>query len=65
MNKDRQNWKQRLAYLLPNEVVYYVLIRAWAYATTGKYSNEIVGEVTADEMIRRWGSENKRLNQQR
>jgi hypothetical protein len=51
-------WKDRvagqLAWWLPRRVVYFALIRGWAYATTGRYGSTIAPEVTADEVLRRW-----------
>ncbi|GIK36549.1 MAG: hypothetical protein BroJett011_03820 [Chloroflexota bacterium] len=53
----RSYWYQWLAWQLPRELIYYVLIRAWAYATTGQYSNTVISEISMDEAIRRWGTE--------
>ena len=39
---------------VPNKLVYFVLIRAWAYATCGKYGTTNATEITMDEVIRRW-----------
>ena len=47
---------------LPRRVVYFALIRAWAYATTGKYGTTLVREVAAYKVVERWErtlSENK------
>ena len=43
-----------LAYQLPKSVIYFAVIRAWAYATTGEWSKESPLEVTAETVLRRW-----------
>lgn len=45
---------------VPHKLVYFVLIRAWAYATCGKYGAENATTVTMDEVIRRWELKNDR-----
>lgn len=45
---------QWVAYHLPRRVVYFAAIRAWAYATTGKYSSEVAPAVTMDRVLIRW-----------
>lgn len=42
------------AWLLPRWLVYFVAIRLWSFATTGKYGNTIAPEITMDEVLRRW-----------
>jgi len=59
MKNDEINEAEEISWKLSNEVVYYTLIRALAHATTGKYSSTVVTELTADEMIRRWGNDKK------
>ena len=44
----------RIAWILPKRIIYFCLIRAWAKATTGKWSNTIGPEVRMDEVIKRW-----------
>ena len=39
---------------LPRLIVYFALIRAWVNATTGQWSDQDIGKVTADEMCERW-----------
>lgn len=46
------NW---IAYRLPREVVYWATLRLVAHATTGKYSEQIVPELTAMDALDRWG----------
>ena len=45
---------QKIAKLLPKNIVYFAIIRAWAKATTGKYSNQVVPDVTMEQLIKRW-----------
>ena len=42
---------QKIAKLLPKNIVYFAIIRAWA---TGKYSNQVVPDVTMEQLIKRW-----------
>lgn len=39
---------------VPKRLVYFVVIRAWAYATTGKYGNTEARAITATEVVERW-----------
>lgn len=39
---------------LPKQVVYWCAIRLVAHATTGKYSNQNVTQLTATEALERW-----------
>jgi hypothetical protein len=50
----RDKIAQKIAYLLPKRVVYWVLIRAGAYASTGKYFTQIIPELTIMDTIQRW-----------
>ena len=50
----RTRFYQWLSYHLPRELVYFCCIRMAAYATTGKYQDQIVPELTWDQMCRRW-----------
>lgn len=43
-----------LAELLPRKVVYFALIRAWAHATSGRWSATNVPAISAAEVIDRW-----------
>lgn len=42
------------ARLLPRRVAYWAAIRVGVHATTGKYSNQVVPELTIGEMLERW-----------
>ena len=43
-----------LAFELPKPLVYWAAIRLMSYATVGKYSNQIVPELTAVDALKRW-----------
>jgi hypothetical protein len=43
-----------LAWRLPKGLVYWCLIRVFAFVTTGEYSDTEVSELTAMEALRRW-----------
>lgn len=45
---------QFIANHLPRRVVYFVLIRAWAYCTTGKWGSTVVGTLTVERALKRW-----------
>lgn len=40
---------------LPGWLVYWCSIRLMAHATTGKYGNTVVPELTAMDALKRWG----------
>jgi len=44
----------KIAWLLPRSIVYFAAIRVAAAATTGKWSNQIVPELTAMDALQRW-----------
>jgi len=56
-----------IAYILPARIIYFCLIRAIASSTTGRYSETIVPEVPAMEVLRRWERDtlNKRYAKKR
>lgn len=39
---------------LPRRVVYFAAIRLWAHATTGPWSDTVVGELEIGEALTRW-----------
>jgi hypothetical protein len=48
----------RLAFLLPRRVVYWAVIRAWAYATSGpRYGRTVATAIRCDEVVQRWEAE--------
>lgn len=47
---------QKIAYFLPQRIVYWAFIRVCAHATTGEYSTQIVPELDAMTALKRWGS---------
>jgi hypothetical protein len=47
-----------LAWRLPKTLVYWATIRLVAYATSGKYGNTPVPELTAMDAIDRYGKDN-------
>jgi hypothetical protein len=44
----------KISWLLPRKLVYWACIRLIAHATTGKFSNQIVPELTAMDALERW-----------
>jgi len=43
-----------LSYRLPKELIEWCAIRLMVNATTGKYSDQVVPELTAIEALNRW-----------
>lgn len=43
---------------LPKRIVYWCAIRVSAHATTGKYSSQIVPELTVMDAVKRYGTDN-------
>jgi hypothetical protein len=41
-------------WLLPRRVVYFAAMRLFVNATVGKYSNQIIPELTAIQALDRW-----------
>jgi hypothetical protein len=51
--KEISMWK-KLAWILPKKLVYWAAIRLIANATQGKFSDQIVPELTAMDALQRW-----------
>ena len=45
---------QWLAWLLPERLVYWCTLRLGAFATTGKYGDTVVPELTFMDAVGRW-----------
>ncbi len=43
-----------LAWKLPRQLVLWCAIRVVAHATTGKFSNQVVPDLTAMDALKRW-----------
>lgn len=43
-----------LAWRLPRRLAYWCAIRVLAHGTTGKFSGQVVPELTATEALKRW-----------
>lgn len=50
----RERFLVWFAGILPRGVVYWCAIRLIAYATVGRYSDQVVPELTALEALKRW-----------
>lgn len=48
------NFYRWIADRLPRKLVYFAVIRAWAVATTGEFSNTNALRITVDTTLRRW-----------
>jgi hypothetical protein len=43
-----------IAWILPRRIAYWTAIRVGTHATTGKYSDQVVPELTFTDALRRW-----------
>ena len=53
----RSTLANRIACFMPRWLVYWCAVRLIAYATTGKYSDTVVPELTAMDALARWTSQ--------
>ena len=53
MKKIKKGFYERIAWLLPEKLLYYCVIRAMAIATTGKWSNQEAPSITSIEVLKR------------
>jgi hypothetical protein len=44
---------------LPKKAIYFALIRAWAYATTGKYGHVCVYTLSMYDVVKVWETDHK------
>ena len=55
-------WKEKFqmwfAHRMPRWLVYFCLIRGWAYATTGKFSKDDAVSIRMDDVVERWNGRN-------
>jgi hypothetical protein len=56
--KEKTTIYERLVYLLPRKFLYWCVIRAWAIASTEKYTNKTPYEINW-EMVCKYLEENK------
>lgn len=54
LGKRRQRAVMAVVWRLPSEIVYWSAIRVMANATTGKWSGQVVPELTIFEALERW-----------
>jgi len=53
----KENILIRLAWAMPRSLAYWCAVRVMAHATTGKYSHQVVPELTAMDALARWNNE--------
>lgn len=56
MRKFKSDFPYWVAALMPKWLVYYCTIRAISHATTGLYSSQVVPELLAVDVVKRWES---------
>lgn len=49
--------QRKIVWLLPRSIVMRAYIRVLAHATSGKWGNTIVADITAMEALKRWDEE--------
>lgn len=49
-----QKLPYKIAWIMPRWLVFYCAIRVIAHATTGKYGNQVVPDLTAMDALKRW-----------
>lgn len=56
--KLKEKVQRKIAWALPRSVAMWAYIRVVAHATTGKWENQVVPELSALEALERWDNEN-------
>ena len=57
-NRRLEGMQRKAVWLLPKWVVRWAMVRATLHATNGKWSKEIVPNVTSIEVMKRWDETN-------
>jgi hypothetical protein len=55
-----ERWLRAIVWRLPRSVAMWSTVRVIGHATTGRYTNQVVPELTAMEALRRWDDHNGR-----
>lgn len=58
IGKKREAVERKIAWKLPRKVAMWAAIRLFAHATSGRWGNQIVNELTVDEALKRWDQKN-------
>jgi hypothetical protein len=53
MREIKETFWRKVAFFVPSQLAYWCAIRVIAYATTGKYSNQVVPDLTAMDALQR------------
>jgi hypothetical protein len=56
-SKIAENFWGSLSLRLPRKLAYWAAIRVVVHATTGRYSSQVVPELTVLDALKRWGNE--------
>lgn len=56
MTKAKERMIRRVVWRLPRSVVMWAAVRVIANATTGRYANQVVPELSAMDALERWGT---------
>lgn len=57
----KQSFSEWVAWKLPHNIVMWAYVRVVAHGTTGRWSNTLVPDVTAMEILKRWDDPNTLL----
>lgn len=57
-NKFKEKLQRKAAWALPRSIAMWAYIRVAAHATTGKWSNQVVPELSMMDALERWNNEN-------
>ena len=57
MGPKQTNFYLGLAWLIPSKLCYFCFVRVMAHATTGKYGNTVVPDLTGMEALKRFGDD--------
>jgi len=59
MTRAWEEMLMKIVWMLPKKIVMWSFVRVTAHATTGKWSKQIVPELTAMDALKRWEDKSK------
>jgi hypothetical protein len=57
--KKIESLQRKLVWHLPHWLIMWAVVRATLHASNGKWSKDLVNEIPAVEVLRRWDEDNK------
>lgn len=52
--------QRKIAWMLPRKIVMWAFVRVVSHATTGRWSNQTVPELSAMDALKRWDEKNEK-----